>query len=162
MPLSSFFSLHREIGCDAFPLEYPMAAFQRGIRLFTAPIEANFPTTLSEHYPYPDDQAFQSLAVERIYVHFTDDTPLLELTFPKGMRAFGKGDGKHPHLRYFDSGLRFPATDPWRCLHFHLSYDSVTHVLDGYVDYLPSPTASKIDSIELEYCLSFKPQEPSP
>jgi hypothetical protein len=135
-----------------------MAPFQRGIRIFTAPIEATFPYTLSEKYPLPDDQTFKSLSVEKFYVHFVDTTPMMEIFFPKGMRNFGKGDGK-VHLRQFDAGLRFPDHDPWRCLNFHLSYDIEKHVLDGYVDYLPSPPETKIAFIELEYCFSFSPKE---
>ena len=138
-------------------IDLTMPPFKRGTRLLTAPIEAAFPYTLSVKYPYPAGD-FKSLAIENIIVHFTDGTPMVEVPFPRSMRYFGK-DNHHPNLRRFDSGIRFPDDVLKRCLNFHLSYDIDKHVIDGYVDYLPSAHDSKIDFIELEYAIAFSPVE---
>jgi hypothetical protein len=133
-----------------------MPSFQRGVRILTPPIEAIFPYRLSDKFEYPTTQEFKSLLVEKISIHFIDGRPMIEVEFPKLMRSFSKVHG-HPHLRRFDAGVRLPYDEGKPALNFHLEYDIDKHVIDGYVDYCPTPEATHIDFIELEYAILFSP-----
>lgn len=132
--------------------------FERNVRLFTKPHEAIFPLDLSKIYPYPEGQVFKGLAIETIHIHFTHGKPMLELQFPKGMRSFANSTGKPTHKR-FDSGIRLPTPNAIHALNFHLSYDIPECLIDGYVDYFPTPEATQISHIELSFVVTFSPKE---
>lgn len=132
--------------------------FERNVRLFTKPHEAIFPLELSKIYPYPKDQEFKSLAIETIHIHFSHGKPMLEIQFPKGMRTFAASTGK-PTQKRFDSGIRLPAPKQTHALNFHLSYDIPERLIDGYVDYYPTPEATGISHIELSFVVTFSPKE---
>jgi hypothetical protein len=129
-------------------------AFERPMRIRTAPIEAIFPYTLNnKHYPYPTDQDFQSLAIEAVTVHFNDGTRLVEILLPRYLRYFGK-DPHKPSIKHYEGGIRLPNRS--LALLLRLSYDVDTAVLDGYVDYSKDPYAAHIDYVELEYSVAFR------
>lgn len=130
-------------------------AFERNVRIFTKPHEAIFPQDLSKTYPYPADQHFKSLSIEVIYVHFTDGKIMQSVQMPKGMRSFAKGE--NAHTKRYDAGLRLPEGEG--VLNFHLSYDISKRVIDGFVDYSPSPVVTKISHVELEYVITFSPDK---
>jgi hypothetical protein len=129
--------------------------FERNVRIFTKPHEAVFPLDLSKIYPYPADQHFKSLSVEAIHVHFTDGRPMQSMQMPKGMRSFAKG--QHAHDKRYDAGLRFPDSE--HAVVCHLSYDIAKHLIDGFVDYTPSPEVTKVSHVELEYVITFSPEK---
>jgi hypothetical protein len=132
--------------------------FERNIRLFTKPHEAIFPLDLSKIYPYPEHQAFKSLGIETIFVHFSHGKPMQEIQLPKGMRTFANSTGKPTHKR-FDCGMRLPKADGIQALNFHLSYDIPERLIDGYVDYYPTPEATGISHIELAFVVTFSPKD---
>jgi hypothetical protein len=151
MPYSSF--SHEAHDCE--PFEEPTMGFERNVRIFTKPHEAIFPLDLSKVYPYPADQHFKSLSIETVYVHFTDGHPMQTLQMPKGMRSFAKGED--PLHKRYDAGLRFPEGDA--AVLFHLSYDISKQLLDGFVDYTPSPAVTKVSHVELDYVITFSPEK---
>jgi hypothetical protein len=163
MPLSLLFLPLIFTLCVVFKDVSFMPQFQRGVRILTPPIEALFPYTLSEKFPYPEKQEFKTLLVERVNIHYTDGRTMVEVEFPKTMRSFSKAQGP-AHLRRFDAGMRLPCKGAARgtdveenALNFHLEYDIDKHVINGYVDYYPSPEATHVDFIELEYAILFSP-----
>lgn len=134
-------------------------AFQRGIRIITHPLEAIFPIKIAELFPFPEDQVFKGLSVENLFIHFMDDEPLREVAFPKGMRAFSRTTGNLNKERRFDAGIPFLKDGTRVGLNFHLSYDIEEKIINGYVDYYPTPGDTKINFIEIEYHITFSPSK---